>query len=107
MVFYGSSVPVQYSCHCAIIIFCFNHRVVTLVVDKLKRHGYREYHRGLSANCINQPERMLVQTILQTLSCRYSNGYKHHTSSLMFRYLNCMCALLVPDFVSVLVIGHV
>ena len=63
-------------------IGCFNHRVVTLVADKLKRQWLCIVY---FANCIRQPERRLPRPST-TLSCTYSN----HQSCIFERGHTCM-----------------
>ena len=63
-------------------IGCFNHRVVTLVADKLKRQWLCIVY---FANCIRQPERKLPRPST-TLSCTYSN----HRSCIIERGHTCM-----------------
>jgi len=64
------------------IIGCFNHRVVTLVADKLKRQRLCIVY---FANCMRQPERKLPRPST-TGSCRYSN----HWSCIFERGHTCM-----------------
>ena len=55
---------------------CFNHRVVTMVADKLKRHWLRGLLLVFKPKCIKQPNKQLP-----------SSSYKHNTPTTLRIYV--------------------